>query len=218
MSRYDIIAFDLDGTLSDPSRGLIEGYIYAFRRMGITDYGSRDSLRRYIGPPIYDEWMREYSLTADEASKMLAYFREYYDIYGWWDNTVYRGIPELLEKLRAAGKKIVLATSKPEYTANRILNLFGMTKYFDFVGAAIDRIRDTKPEVLEHSLRSVGCLDRSRALMVGDRKYDAEGAKICGIDSLGVLYGHGSLEELSAAGFNYIAKTPDEVERIILGE
>ena len=218
MKNYDIIAFDLDGTLSDPSHGLVEGYIYVFKKMGIEDYGDKNSLRRYIGPPIYDEWMREYSLSTAEADKMLALFREYYNIYGWWDNELYSGIPELLEKLRTAGKKIILATSKPVDVAHKILERFDLKKYFDFVGAAVDRTRDTKTAVLEYALTEVGCTDRSRAVMVGDRKYDAEGARDCGISSLGVLYGHGSEDEISAAGFTHIAKTVNEVEKILLEE
>lgn len=218
MGKYDIIAFDLDGTLSNPENGLIEAYLYAFERMGIQDYGTREQLRRYIGPPIYDEWRRDFSLNEEDGHKIIAYFREYYEIYGWWDNKLYDGIVELLVKLREAGKTVILATSKPERTANRVVRHFGVDKYFHFIGASIDHVRDKKHQVLDYALRSVGCADRSRAVMIGDRKYDAEGAKICGIDAIGVLWGHGSSEELSAAGFKYIAKNTDEVARILLGE
>ena len=218
MKKYDIIAFDLDGTLSNPERGLVEAYIYGFKRMGITDYGSRDSLRRYIGPPVYDEWRRDFSLSEEEGKRLLEYFREYYNIYGWWDNRLYDGIVELLSELRAAGKTLILATSKPEHVANRVVRYFGIDKYFDFIGASVDRVRDKKWQVINYALDTVGCTDKSRVLMVGDRKYDAEGAKLCGIDSMGVLWGHGSYEELSLAGFEYIVKKPDEVRDMLLGK
>lgn len=218
MKNYDVIAFDLDGTLTDPEHGLIEAYIYGFTRMGISDYGTRESLRRYIGPPVYDEWRRDFSLSEEEGKRLLAYFREYYDVYGWWDNKVYDGVIQLLETLRGAGKTLILATSKPERTANRVIRHFGLDKYFDFIGASVDRIRDKKWQVLDYALDSVGCSDRSRALMIGDRKYDAEGAKICGIDALGVLWGHGSFDELAGAGFEYIVHSTDEIKRLLLGE
>ena len=209
MSKYAIIAFDLDGTLSDPARGLVDGFVYAFRKLGI-DYGERDSLRRFIGPSLFDEWQREFGFTPDEADNAVRLFREYYNIYGWWDNTLYDGIPELLASLKEAGKTVVLSTSKPEDTAIKIMRLFGLDKYFDFLGGAKGDNRDHKWQVLEYSLNAVGA-DRSKAILVGDRMYDAEGAKICGIDSLGVAWGHGSMEELEKSGFTSIAKSPNEV-------
>ena len=216
MKKYDIVAFDLDGTLSDPSAGLVEAYIYGFKRMGIENYGDKKSLTRYIGPPVYDEWKRDFNLSDTDAKRLLEYFREYYNVYGWWDNRLYPGIAEVLGELRAAGKKLILATSKPEKVANRVINLFGLTEYFDFIGASVDRTRDKKWQVIDYALKSVGCEDRGRAIMVGDRKFDKEGARICGIDSMGVLYGHGSREEISAAGFEYTAETVNDISRILL--
>lgn len=210
MKDYDVIAFDLDGTLTDPERGLVEGFIYAFKKMGITDYGDRDSLRRFIGPSLYVVWQEEFGFNEETVVCAIEKFREYYNIYGWWDNKVYSGIFEMLEELRASGKTIILATSKPEGTALKIMKLFGLDKYFDFMGGAAGDNRDHKWQVLEYSLNAVGA-DRSRAILVGDRIYDAEGAARCGIDSLGVRWGHGSLEELEAAGFTYLASTPNEV-------
>ena len=116
MSIYNIIAFDLDGTLSDPAEGLLDGFIYAFRKLGI-DYGEREALRRFIGPPLADEWRREFGFTKAEADRAVELFREYSNVYGWWDNILYDGIRELLADLKAAGKTIVLSTSKPQDTA-----------------------------------------------------------------------------------------------------
>ena len=216
MKKYDIIAFDLDGTLSDPSRGLIASFVYAFKKMGV-DYGEPESLKRFIGPPIYEEWQREFGFTPEESSRALLIFREYYQVYGWWDNEMYQGVPEMLSELKARGKKIVLATSKPEIFAKKILKLFDIAKYFDFIGgAATDKTRDKKHEVLEYSLRNLGVTDKSRAILVGDRIYDAEGASLCGIDSLGVLYGHGSSEEILSAGFTLVAKTVSDISKILI--
>lgn len=215
MKKYDYIAFDLDGTLTDPEVGLVKGFMYAFDRVGIK-YDDPKALRRYIGPPLHEEWKREYGFTEEETARAIAIFREYYDELGWAENRVYEGIVELLRELKAMGKTIVLATSKPENTARRIMALFGLDKYFDFCGgASTSSTRDKKWEVLEYSLLSVGATDKSRCILIGDRKYDAEGASIYGIDSIGVLWGHGSEEEIVSSGFTYVAKTPDDVLNIL---
>ena len=214
MSKYKYVAFDLDGTLTDPEHGLIEGFLYAFKKMGITDYGSRESLRRFIGPSLYKVWQDEFGLNEHTVVDAIEKFREYYNIYGWWDNKVYDGIPEMLGRVRASGKVLLLATSKPEGTAKKIMSLFGLDKYFDFLGGAAGDNRDHKWQVLEYSMREVGA-DPASTVLVGDRIYDAEGARICGIDSIGVRWGHGTDEELSTAGFTAIVSTPDELTELI---
>jgi len=216
LKKYDIIAFDLDGTLSDPSRGLISSFVYAFKKMGV-DYGDPESLRRFIGPPIYEEWQKDPGFTPEESSRALLIFREYYQVYGWWDNELYQGVPEMLAELKSKGKKIILATSKPEVFAKKILRLFDIAKYFDFIGgAATDKTRDKKHEVLEYSLAAVGADEHSRAILVGDRIYDAEGARLVGIDSLGVMYGHGSREEVLSAGFTLTAEAVTDINKILI--
>lgn len=214
MKDYSVIAFDLDGTLSDPERGLVDGFIYAFKKMGVTDYGDRQSLRRFIGPSLYVVWQDEFGFNETTVVEAIEKFREYYNIYGWWDNKLYPGIVEMLQSLKAAGKTLVLATSKPEGTAIKIMKLFGLDKYFDFMGGAAGDNRDHKWQVLEYSLNAVGA-DYSKAILVGDRKYDAEGAARCGIDSLGVEWGHGTKEELENSGFTYIAKSPLDVVEML---
>ena len=220
MKKYDVIAFDLDGTLSDPARGLIQGFVYCFKKLGIP-YESEESLRKYIGPSLYEEWQEDFGFTPDEANNAIEIFREYYNIYGWWDNDLYDGIPDMLAQLKSAGKKIVLATSKPLDTAKSILKLFGLTKYFDFVGGATSHQNDQKWQVLNWSLSSVGVDlnnpdDLSKCVLVGDRKYDAEGAKICGIDSFGVLSGHGTKEELEASGFTALVETVSDISKMLI--
>ena len=215
MKKYETIAFDLDGTLTNPERGLLSAFVYAFKKLGV-EYGTRDSLKRFIGPPLYDEWQKEFGWTFDEASYAVDLFREYYNVYGWWDNEVYLGIRELLAALRASGKKLVVATSKPEITAKKVLALFELDGYFDYIaGASMNGSADLKWQILTRALDAVGAEGKS-SILVGDRKFDAEGAKICGIDSLGVLWGHGSAEELSSAGFYEIVKTPEEAKKFLL--
>ena len=216
MKNYDIILFDLDGTLTNPERGLVEAFVYCFRKLGI-DYGEKASLKRFIGPPLHEEWQRELGFTPEESSHAIEIMREYYDIYGWWDNEVYSGIREMLTALSLAGKTLGVATSKPERTAKKVLSLFGLDKYFDFVGGASgSKTRDKKSEVLEYVLDNLGITDKSQCVLVGDRKYDAIGAFDVGIDSIGILWGHGSREELSKECFVSLAESPEDLVKMLL--
>lgn len=215
MKKYDVIALDLDGTLTNPERGLLSAFEYAFKKLGVT-YESRASLKKYIGPPLYDQWQKDFGWSFDEASHAVDIFREYYNVYGWWDNEVYPGIEMLLSELKSRGKKLVVATSKPEETAKRVLRFFGLDEYFDYIaGASMNGSADLKWQILTRALDAVGA-EKFGSILVGDRKYDAEGAKICGIDSLGVLWGHGSREELLNAGFEYVLETPASVTELLI--
>ena len=219
MSKYDVIAFDLDGTLTDPKEGLCSGFEYCFKKLGLP-YASRESLSKYIGPSLFELWQEDFGLTPDESNDAIMVFREYYNIYGWWDNRPYDGIKEVLAALKASGKTLVLATSKPIETAISVLKLFKLDGYFDHLGGAYSHKRDKKCEVLADSLTAVGIDVTSRealerCILVGDRCYDAEGAKIVGIDSMGVLYGHGTESEIRESGFTLIAKDVEDIKQLI---
>jgi phosphoglycolate phosphatase len=215
MKKYDIIAFDLDGTLTNPEHGLICSFVYALGKMGV-DYGEKSALKRFIGPPIYEQWQIDFGFTPEKASVALDTFREFYEVYGWWDNEVYPGIEQMLRRLCDSGKILVVATSKPEQTAKKVLSLFELDKYFHCIaGASMNGSADGKSQILSRALHSVGLENPDECILVGDRKYDAEGAAQVGCDSLGVLWGHGSALELRSAGFTYIADSPDEVAEIL---
>lgn len=218
MKKYDIIAFDLDGTLTNPEDGLLSAFVYAFKKLGV-DAGDRESLKRFIGPPLYDEWQAEFGWSFEEASAAVEVFREYYNVYGWWDNRVYPGIPEMLAELRNAGKRLVVATSKPEETAVKVLRLFGLDKYFDCIaGASMNGSEDLKWQILSRAIKSVGGTPEE-CILVGDRKFDAEGAIQVGCDSIGAIWGHGSMDELLDSGFVYLAAEPaDVVETVLEGD
>ena len=215
---FHTVAFDLDGTLTNPTRGLVSAIKYALKKMKLP-YGSEEELKKYIGPPLRESWEREYGISGEQSERTLTLFREYFSVYGWWDNELYLGIPELLSSLKARGKRIILATSKPEVFAVKILKLFGIYGYFDFIGAAtLDKSRETKEGVLNYALVGSGALadGREGIIMVGDRKYDIEGARLCGIGSLGVLWGFGDRAELAEAGADLIAESVADVNRLIL--
>ena len=211
MSKYELILFDLDGTLTNPENGLVKSFSYALSRMGV-DCSDTEGLKRFIGPPLFDEWQKVYGFSPEQAGLALDYFHEYFEVDGWCDNVMYAGIPSLLAGLRAAGKRIALATSKPEVFARKILRLFDISRYFDFeAGAYSDRIRDKKWEVLAYAMEQFPKIPKEKCDLIGDRMYDAEGARICGIDAIGVGWGHGSAEELAKSGFVATFQTPEEL-------
>ena len=220
MKNYHTVAFDLDGTLTDPKRGLTSAFAYGLKKIGI-EIKDKESLKKFIGPPLRESFRDEYGLSEEAADDALMLFREFFGVYGWWDNELYDGIHDLLSSLKSAGKKIVLATSKPEVYSSKILKLFGLTEYFDFCeGASFDSSREKKCDVLDYALANAGvrtAAEKAGAVLVGDTRFDIEGARICGVDSIGVTYGYGSAEELAAEGATYIAKTVGEVKRILLG-
>ena len=212
---YDWIFFDLDGTLTDPGEGITNSVAYALKKEGI-EPPERQQLYRFIGPPLVDSFMKYYDFSKERAHRAVEEYREYFRDRGIFENRVYEGVPELLASLTAQGKKLVLATSKPELFAIRILEHFDLSRFFTFAaGALMDETRTAKGDVIAYALQSCGITDGSRVLMVGDRLHDVKGAQQCGLDSVGVLFGYGSREELTEAGATYIAETVEEIEQFV---
>lgn len=213
---YQTILFDLDGTLTDPGEGITNSVAYALEKFEIKNE-DRSQLYKFIGPPLKDSFMEFYGFSEEDSLKAIAYYRERFREKGMFENKVYDGIVELLSKLQKAGKKLIIATSKPEEFTLTILKHFDLLQYFDFVaGATMDGSRSEKEEIIHYALEhcQIGNLDET--VMVGDRKFDILGAKANGIDSIGVLFGYGSLEELEMAGVTYIADSPEMVEELVL--
>lgn len=215
MKKYGYLIFDLDGTITDTAEGITKSVEYALDKFGIK-VDDRRSLFCFIGPPLVDSFMDFYGFSQEDAERATVYYREYYHDRGIFDNALYDGMSDLLRRLSGAGRKLVLATSKPEEYARRIMDHFGLTGYFHFIaGASFDSSRAQKADVLRYALEGAGIKDRSDALMIGDRFHDVNGAKEVGIDCLGVLYGFGSRDELEAAGAAYIAESVEELGRML---
>ncbi len=203
---YKTILFDLDGTLTDSGRGITNSVAYALNKAGYS-YGSKKELECFVGPPLAKTFMEKCNLTEEGGAHMVELYREYYSVKGIFENDVYNGIVELLGTLKKNGKKLIVATSKPEIFAEKIMEHFNLAKYFDCIaGATMSEKRTDKAEVIEYALEKSNVTDKSTVVMVGDREYDIIGAKKMGIDSIGVLYGYGSFEELKNAGATYIAE------------
>lgn len=211
MKSYQYLFFDLDGTLTDPGEGITNSVAYALDKFGIT-VTDRASLYPFIGPPLVDSFMKFYGFSHEDAERAVVCYREYFRDRGIFENRLYQGIPEVLKALKDAGKTLVIATSKPEPFAKRIVEHFGLSPYFTLVaGASFDETRSEKWDVIEYAMDSLKLTDRSEIVMIGDRKHDIIGAKKTGLDSVGVLWGYGDREELTAAGADVIFDTVEQL-------
>ena len=212
---YQTVLFDLDGTLTDSAPGVIHSVQYALEKYGIAE--AYENLQCFIGPPLIQSFQKFYGFDHERAAEAVAYYREYYSAGGIFENSVYTGIPEVLAMLKEAGKYLAVATSKPEFFAKQVLDHFGLTGYFDFIGGALmDETRTTKEEVLAYTLTEMK-IDPEMAVMVGDRENDATAARALGVSCIGVLYGYGSREELAAAGCTIFAEHPNDICHIVTG-
>ena len=217
MKHYPYIIFDLDGTLTDSGPGVMNGITYALERFGI-EAPERSALHECIGPPLRESFQRLGGFSREKAEEAIEVFREYYAPIGIFENSVYPGIAAALGELKAAGRTLAVATSKLDESALRVLDHFGLSSYFDLVvGSRADGTLSEKAEVLEHALKLLDA-DAADALMVGDRKYDVEGAAENGVTCMGVLYGYGDRAELERAGAICLAVTPADIARLILAD
>lgn len=213
---YEYYFFDLDGTLTDPGIGITNSVMHALKKYEI-EVSDRSELYKFIGPPLADSFMNYYGFTQERAMEAIGYYREYFADKGLFENTVYTGIRDALQKMNDAGAKLVVATSKPEKFANIILKHFDLDEFFVFVaGATMDESRNRKADVIRHALNSLNITNPDSVLMVGDRSHDVIGAEECGIKCAGVLYGYGSREELLDAGAIHIVNNPEEVDSLLL--
>ncbi|WP_019318861.1 HAD family hydrolase, partial [Streptococcus mutans] len=193
---YQTILFDLDGTLTNPALGITNSLVYALEKFNI-EVTDKKELYRFIGPPLQDSFENFCHFSKEDSLKAVDFYRDYFRHKGLYENEVYQGIPDLLERLKAQGKKLLVATSKPERFARQILKHFELFDYFDLVaGASMDGSRRLKGDVIAHALTSAQVSDLSAAIMIGDREHDIIGAKKNGLDAIGVLYGFGNREEL----------------------
>ena len=212
--KYKYCFLDLDGTLTDPGIGITNSVMYSLKKFGI-EVADRSELYSFIGPPLPDSFKRVFGFTDEQADRAVTYYREYFRDKGIFENVVYPGIPEALEKLKSKGVVVALATSKPYEFSVRILDHFDLMKYFDYIGAAtMDGRISKKTDVIAHLLEEIGDVDKSTVLMVGDRNQDIDGAKANELASVGVLWGYGSREELAGAGADFIIETPDELAEL----
>ena len=209
------ILFDLDGTLTNPKTGIPRSVQYALRHFGI-DEPDPDKLCPFIGPPLRTSFKTFYNFTDEEAAEGVQAYREYFAVKGIWENEVYEGIPELLKRLKEAGNRLMVATSKPEIFAGKILKHFDLDQWFEFVGGAdLEETRVEKADVIRYVLEREHLAFSDHIVMVGDRSHDVLGAKANGIPTVGVLFGFGSEAELKDAGARWIVRDVRELGELL---
>lgn len=214
---WNTILFDLDGTLTDPAEGITKAVEAALNHYGIT-VADRAALHKFIGPPLDESFPEFYGFDAAQTAEATEVFRAYFDRQGWRENIPYPGVEDMLRDLRAAGKQLLVATSKPEVFALRIIEHFGLARYFDHIcGAPMDNQEGAKKAaVIRDALRRAGVEDLSTAVMVGDRRHDIDGARQAGLEAVGVLWGYGDLQELEASHPVHIVESFDGLKRVLI--
>ena len=211
MAEYDVVLFDLDGTLTDSKIGITKSVQYALSKFNIQE-DNLDNLESFIGPPLSESFQKHYGFEPSQAQDAVDFYREYFSTSGMYENVVYPGIPDLLADLKSKRKELIVATSKPTVFANQILNTFNLDQYFtSVVGSHLDGTRTSKTEIIAHALSTLGKPQDNRAVMVGDREHDIIGAQGNAIDSIAVTYGYGSLLELQRANPTYLAQAVEEI-------
>lgn len=220
---FNYILFDLDGTLTDPKLGITSSVQYALRALGIEE-PSLDKLEPFIGPPLADSFREFYGLDEGQIETAIAKYRERFNDRGIYENEIYPGIAEMLAALKASGKKLSIASSKPTQFVERILDYFDIRTYFDvIVGSNMDGTRSKKEEVVEEALRQMlpseltSAEKKAAVAMVGDRRFDIEGAREHGITSVGVSFGYAPEGELEQAGADYIVDTVNALLEVLNG-
>ena len=217
MKKY--LLFDLDGTLTDPREGITTCVQYALKALGIEE-PDLGKLEPFIGPPLKDSFKEFYGMSDEQAEAAVAKYRERFENIGIFENKVYQGIPEMLHLLQSKGFYLAVASSKPTVFVERILEHFNLRKYFCVVvGSELDGTRVNKDEVVREALNRLFAykpIQYSQVYMIGDRKFDIEGARALGVESVGVSYGYGDLEELKAAKADYIVRSVEELQKFLM--
>lgn len=217
MKKY--LLFDLDGTLTDPRLGICTCVQYALSFFDIIEPDLK-RLEPFIGPPLKDSFMEFYHMSGKDADKAIEKYRERFRDKGIFENKMYKGIPAMLRDLKAKGMVLAVASSKPTVFVKRILDYFHIEKYFDVVvGSELDGSRVKKDQVVGEVLRQLfgnRPVEKSQVYMIGDRRFDVEGAHKAGVECVGVTYGYGSMEELKGAKADYIVRSVEELHRFLL--
>lgn len=218
--QYTNIFFDLDGTLTDSEPGIINSVRHALHAFGLDR--EPEALRSFIGPPLYTSFREVIGMNDNDANKAIQVYRSYFAEKGIYENALYPGISDLLHNLKNQGRRLVVATSKPEIFARKIITYFHLDTCFDAIcGADLEGYRSAKQDVIRYALETCNIHEApmtSGVVMIGDRSYDITGARANGIDAIGVLYGYGSREELVKAGALLLAPSVERLENLLINE
>ena len=214
---FDVVLFDLDGTLTDSGLGVANGVLHALTAMGI-EHPEADELRKYLGPPLWTSFNEFAGVAREDLPTAVKHYREYYNETGAYENSVYEGIRELLTELNAAGTRVAVATSKVDYAAVNILRHFELDHHFEVIAGSDESgaERGTKALVIAHALKELQMSPETSIVMIGDREHDIFGAQEHGLPSIGVTWGYAGDGELVAAGASQIVTTVAELASLLI--
>ncbi len=212
--KYDVVLLDLDGTLTESAPGITHSARIAVEQMGYTGFDDK-VFEGFIGPPLHHTFQALFAMDDAQAEEAVRRYRVYFSEYGLFENAVYTGIPSLLRRLKAGGARLFVATAKPQVFAERILERFGLSRFFEgVVGTRLEERAMDKNAIVRDALPK----DAGRAVMIGDRCQDMTAGQANGIDTIGVCYGYGTRRELEEAGATYVAETVAELSEFLAGE
>ena len=215
--KYDLILFDVDGTLTNSEEGITKSVQYTLEKYGIIE-PNLDNLRKFIGPPLIDSFAKYYGFSKEESVRARNIFNERYQPIGWMENRPYDGIEAVLDELQKAGIMMGVATSKPEGVANKVLEYFDLKKYFSVICAAPNNgLNGEKPGRIRAAIeeaRTLGC-EAKNVIMVGDTRFDVLGAHECGIPCVGVTWGFAVEGEFEACDTEFVVDTMKELLNIL---
>ena len=215
MKNYEYILFDLDGTLTESGGGVRASIEHAMSMLSLPCPDLSD-FSLYVGPPLADTFRGLCAVPEELVDKAVRIYRDYYDVVGIRKTSLYDGVVPMLDKLRSRGGKIAVCTSKNEIVAKFVCDTFNLSPHIDAVcGSTLDGSRKAKVDLIPYALDTLGCDDKTKAVMIGDTHFDAEGAALTGVDFIGVTYGYGSresMEEFGAVGF---ADSPSELTDLL---
>ena len=213
--RFQTVLFDFDGTVYDTVEGITKSVQFALSLRGI--HAETDDLRCFAGPPLVDKFMEIYHVSVEEAEQMVIDFRKRYVPIGIYESSPFRGMKELLARLRKENLQLGIATSKPQSMAEQLLKESGMREYFDAVAGSDRTINNEKKwQIIVRTMEMLQA-DPATTVLIGDTKYDAEGAARCGIPCIGVRWGYAAPGELEAAGVSAVADDMDDLFRLLTG-
>lgn len=214
---YQYILFDLDGTLLNSREGLGRSATYSLEQSGLGHLVTRPLLDRFLGVPLRQGYLEFCGMNEDQCQRAVNLFEDYYLSKGIYESGLFSGMEWLLGTLYRAGRTLGVATNGVGANARLILTHFGVAQYFSTIcGLSSLGAAESKQDVIRRALKDLGVQDPRQAVMVGDRYYDIEAAKVCGLDAVGVLYGYGNRDEIAAAGATEIVESVENLQKILM--
>lgn len=215
--RYEGVIFDFDGTICDTGEGILKSAKYALDSYGYPTPEDHNELTFFIGPPLLVTFQEKYGADPTRADELVKKYRERYTDIGLFESHLYDGVEELLKRLKSSNIKLAIASSKPQHYIEILLEKFGIMNYFDVIcGVTFTTDCESKANIISRCRKELGT-EANATLVVGDRSFDIDGARVNMLDSVGALWGYGNKFEFIEAQARFIADKVSDIEAIALG-